>query len=109
LWLQDAAKQYLKLLVLTAASGGTVNGAAACRFVVIYYAFVNEFARQWESNEVQNGNNSQVYFQCCSARDLSMLLEALLKTPKLSLLKDIMNKNGMGSNSRSVSSCNSTL
>lgn len=44
--MQDAAKQYLKLLVLTAASGGTVNGAAACRFVVIYYAFVNEFARQ---------------------------------------------------------------
>nr|XP_024365673.1 histone-lysine N-methyltransferase ASHH2-like isoform X2 [Physcomitrium patens] len=57
---RDTAKQYLKLLVLTAASGGSVNGAAAC-----------------------------------SARDLSMLLEALLKTQKLSLLKDIMNKNGL--------------
>uniref|UniRef100_A0A7I4BUC1 Uncharacterized protein n=1 Tax=Physcomitrium patens TaxID=3218 RepID=A0A7I4BUC1_PHYPA len=57
---KDAAKQYLKLLVLTAASGGNVNGAAAC-----------------------------------SARDLSMLLEALLKTQKSSLLKDIMDKNGL--------------
>ncbi|KAG0625352.1 hypothetical protein M758_2G047800 [Ceratodon purpureus] len=56
----DTAKQYLKLLVLTSASGGNGNGAAAC-----------------------------------SARDLSMLLEALLRTQKSSLLQDIMNKNGL--------------
>jgi hypothetical protein len=31
---QDAAKQYLKLLVLTATSGDSVNGTAACRFVM---------------------------------------------------------------------------
>lgn len=41
-----------------------------------------------------NGNNSQESVQCCSARDLSMLLEALLKTQRLNLLKDVMNKNG---------------
>jgi hypothetical protein len=45
LWLQDAAKQYLKLLVLTAASGGNVNGAAACRFVIhfLWIVFVIDF------------------------------------------------------------------
>lgn len=45
LWLQDAAKQYLKLLVLTAASGGNVNGAAACRFVILIPCrlFITEF------------------------------------------------------------------
>ena len=34
--LQDVGRQYLKLLVLTAASGGNVNGAAACRFVFCF-------------------------------------------------------------------------
>lgn len=32
---------------------------------------------------------------CCSVRDLSLLLEALLKTTSRTVLSDIMNKNGL--------------
>ncbi|CAM6092174.1 unnamed protein product [Calypogeia fissa] len=57
---RDAAKQYLKLLVLTSASGDSRKDATAC-----------------------------------SVRDLSLLLEALLKTTSRTVLSDIMNKNGL--------------
>ncbi|GLJ25256.1 hypothetical protein SUGI_0483490 [Cryptomeria japonica] len=57
---KDAAKHYLKLLLVTAASGNTSNGEA-----------------------------------CHSTRDLSMVLDALLKTRSRSVLIDIMNKNGL--------------
>ncbi|KAK9134953.1 hypothetical protein Syun_014283 [Stephania yunnanensis] len=57
---KDATKGYLKLLVLTAASGDNVNGEA---------------------------------FQ--STRDLSIILEALLKTKSRTVLVDIINKNGL--------------
>lgn len=57
---RDAAKQYLKLLVLTSASGDSRKDAAAC-----------------------------------SVRDLSLLLEALLRTTSRTVLSDIMNKNGL--------------
>ncbi|KAJ4953619.1 hypothetical protein NE237_030451 [Protea cynaroides] len=57
---KDASKGYLKLLVLTAASGDNGNGEA---------------------------------FQ--SARDLSIILDALLKTKSRTVLTDIINKNGL--------------
>ncbi|XP_031281654.1 histone-lysine N-methyltransferase ASHH2 [Pistacia vera] len=57
---KDAPKGYLKLLLLTAASGDSVNGEAI------------------QSN-----------------RDLSMILDALLKTKSRVVLLDIINKNGL--------------
>ncbi|XP_042482254.1 histone-lysine N-methyltransferase ASHH2 [Macadamia integrifolia] len=57
---KDASKGYLKLLVLTAASGDNGNGEA---------------------------------FQ--SARDLSIILDALMKTKSRTVLTDIINKNGL--------------
>ncbi|KAK6939929.1 SET domain [Dillenia turbinata] len=57
---KDAAKGYLKLLLLTAASGDSGNGEA-----------------------IQ------------STRDLSMILDALLKTKSRMVLVDIINKNGL--------------
>ncbi|KAL5776836.1 hypothetical protein ACOSP7_009762 [Xanthoceras sorbifolium] len=57
---KDAAKGYLKLLLLTAASGNSGNGEAI------------------QSN-----------------RDLSMILDALLKTKSRVVLKDIIDKNGL--------------
>ncbi|KAL8125336.1 histone-lysine N-methyltransferase ASHH2-like [Apium graveolens] len=57
---KDASKGYLKLLFLTAASGGSGNGEAI------------------QSN-----------------RDLSMILDALLKTKSRTVLADIINKNGL--------------
>ncbi|PKI42478.1 hypothetical protein CRG98_037151 [Punica granatum] len=57
---KDAAKGYLKLLLLTAASGDSGNGEAI------------------QSN-----------------RDLSMILDALLKTRSRVVLMDIINKNGL--------------
>ncbi|KAH9308305.1 hypothetical protein KI387_036216, partial [Taxus chinensis] len=57
---KDAAKHYLKLLLVTAASGNTSNGEA---------------------------------FH--STKDLSMVLDALLKTRSRTVLIDIMNKNGL--------------
>ncbi|KAA8538399.1 hypothetical protein F0562_028055 [Nyssa sinensis] len=57
---KDAAKGYLKLLLLTAASGDSSNGEAI------------------QSN-----------------RDLSMILDALLKTKSRLVLFDIINKNGL--------------
>ncbi|GLU00957.1 hypothetical protein SLE2022_182900 [Rubroshorea leprosula] len=57
---RDATKGYLKLLLLTAASGDSVNGEAI------------------QSN-----------------RELSMILDALLKTKSRAVLTDIINKNGL--------------
>ncbi|XP_043714929.1 uncharacterized protein LOC122663308 [Telopea speciosissima] len=57
---KDASKGYLKLLVLTAATGDNGNGEA---------------------------------FQ--SARDLSIILDALMKTKSRTVLTDIINKNGL--------------
>ncbi|KAF3447043.1 hypothetical protein FNV43_RR12223 [Rhamnella rubrinervis] len=57
---KDAPKGYLKLLLLTAASGDSANGEAI------------------QSN-----------------RDLSMILDALLKTKSRVVLMDILNKNGL--------------
>lgn len=57
---KDAPKGYLKLLLLTAASGGSANGEAIQR-----------------------------------NRDLSMILDALLKTKSRIVLIDIINKNGL--------------
>ncbi|KAK1384440.1 Histone-lysine N-methyltransferase ASHH2 [Heracleum sosnowskyi] len=57
---KDASRGYLKLLFLTAASGGSGNGEAI------------------QSN-----------------RDLSMILDALLKTKSRTVLADIINKNGL--------------
>ncbi|GKU98461.1 hypothetical protein SLEP1_g11466 [Rubroshorea leprosula] len=57
---RDAAKGYLKLLLLTAASGDSTNGEAI------------------QSN-----------------RELSMILDALLKTKSRTVLNDIINKNGL--------------
>eukprot|EP01018_Ginkgo_biloba_P019132 Gb_19296 [translate_table: standard] len=57
---KDAGKHYLKLLLVTAASGDTVNGEASR-----------------------------------STRDLSMVLDALLKTRSRTVLNDIMSKNGL--------------
>ncbi|KAJ4966706.1 hypothetical protein NE237_018555 [Protea cynaroides] len=57
---KDASKGYLKLLVLTAASGDNGNGEA---------------------------------FQ--SARDLSIILDALMKTKSRTVLTDVINKNGL--------------
>ncbi|CAI0609229.1 unnamed protein product [Linum tenue] len=57
---KDAAKGYLKLLLLTAASGAGVNGEGI------------------QSN-----------------RDLSMILDAILKTKSRAVLIDIINKNGL--------------
>ncbi|XP_042475945.1 histone-lysine N-methyltransferase ASHH2-like isoform X2 [Macadamia integrifolia] len=57
---KDASKGYLKLLVLTAASGDNGNGEA---------------------------------FQ--SARDLSIILDVLMKTKSRTVLTDIINKNGL--------------
>ncbi|CAI0395754.1 unnamed protein product [Linum tenue] len=59
---KDAAKGYLKLLLLTAASGAGVNGEGI------------------QSN-----------------RDLSMILDAILKTKSRAVLIDIINKNGVPS------------
>ncbi|KAI9199935.1 hypothetical protein LWI28_000551 [Acer negundo] len=57
---KDAAKGYLKLLLLTAASGNSGNGEAI------------------QSN-----------------RDLSMILDAILKTKSRMVLKDVIDKNGL--------------
>ncbi|XP_017252162.1 histone-lysine N-methyltransferase ASHH2 [Daucus carota subsp. sativus] len=57
---KDASRGYLKLLFLTAASGGSGNGEAI------------------QSN-----------------RDLSMILDALLKTKSRTVLADVINKNGL--------------
>ncbi|KAJ7959179.1 Histone-lysine N-methyltransferase ASHH2 [Quillaja saponaria] len=57
---KDSTKGYLKLLLLTAASGDSINGEAI------------------QSN-----------------RDLSMILDALLKTKSRAVLVDIINKNGL--------------
>lgn len=57
---KDASKGYLKLLLLTAASGDSCNGGAI------------------QSN-----------------RDLSMILDAMLKTKSRGVLLDIINKNGL--------------
>ncbi|XP_061373324.1 histone-lysine N-methyltransferase ASHH2 [Gastrolobium bilobum] len=57
---KDATKGYLKLLLLTVASGDRINGEAI------------------QSN-----------------RDLSMILDALLKTKSRAVLNDIINKNGL--------------
>jgi hypothetical protein len=73
--MQDAAKQYLKLLVLTATSGDSVNGTAACSMrdlslllegllqtnkgavlkdimnkngLQIFHNLIKQFRRQWE-------------------------------------------------------------
>ncbi|KAJ7514756.1 hypothetical protein O6H91_23G058100 [Diphasiastrum complanatum] len=57
---KDVAKQYMKLLVLSIASGETVHGGPS-----------------W------------------SVRDLSLLLDAVLKTSSKSVLSDILQKNGL--------------
>lgn len=95
---QDAAKGYLKLLVVTAAAGDETSGSMSQRcLTLVFFVYHTCYENAFPFITFDYPLFMKHFFYhstSFSARDLSLILDAILKTKSRMVLVDIINKNG---------------